>query len=382
MNAGWLLVVLATLQLGLARDTLIRWYLADDQGRVCHRDVFDYTTGCCDKGEQHSCQTCEESDLCCSSYAHCVSCCMGSKHEQDRRLAEVPKGLNKPETGFWTKAFDYCESVCRTTSRSTQHENAYILDRRFCFSKLGRPKQPLPPLPPLPASITAVTGQPGQSCNEVCWSVRKGCAAEHIASLNDCNALRERFPCEAGCSRTGATQAEFPGYVKPGSPKWQWPALCVVLGTAADTALQYNCSASTANVMRACTCKEVPPEELPPLPAPAAANASSAAGTGAGAAGSSAATASEGREGAAGAAGEGGAVVPQQAAAGEAQQGEGQQQQQQPQVQPQPQAGTAGEGGQHLQEPLVATLSEVAQQPQQGAEGVQLGQPQQGSQQA
>ena len=46
-------------------------------------------------------------------------------------------GCYRPETGYWTNAFDYCEGVCRTTSRSTQHENAYILDRRFCFSKLG-----------------------------------------------------------------------------------------------------------------------------------------------------------------------------------------------------------------------------------------------------
>ena len=43
----------------------------------------------------------------------------------------------RPETGHWSTPFQYCQAVCRTTARSTQHENAFILDRKHCFSKVG-----------------------------------------------------------------------------------------------------------------------------------------------------------------------------------------------------------------------------------------------------
>lgn len=49
----------------------------------------------------------------------------------------VNRPYRRPETGLWSTAFEYCQGVCRTTARSTQHENAFILDRRFCFSKQG-----------------------------------------------------------------------------------------------------------------------------------------------------------------------------------------------------------------------------------------------------
>ena len=68
-----------------------------------------------------------------------------------------------------------------------------------CLSAFaGRPLLPLPALPPLPANITTVLGKPGESCGEACRGAGRTGTPQHLASVNDCNALRENFPCEAG----------------------------------------------------------------------------------------------------------------------------------------------------------------------------------------
>ena len=46
----------------------------------------------------------------------------------------TPTTLARPETGRWDTVFEACSAVCRTHSRSTVHENAYLYPRRFCFS--------------------------------------------------------------------------------------------------------------------------------------------------------------------------------------------------------------------------------------------------------
>ena len=51
--------------------------------------------------------------------------------------AHTAVSCRRPETGLWATPFEYCGAVCRTTARSTQHENAFILDRRHCFSQVG-----------------------------------------------------------------------------------------------------------------------------------------------------------------------------------------------------------------------------------------------------
>lgn len=60
-------------------------------------------------------------------------------------LPERPRACRE-ETGIWQTEFEYCRAKCRTTSRSTQHENAFILKRRFCFSELGERPLRLAPL--------------------------------------------------------------------------------------------------------------------------------------------------------------------------------------------------------------------------------------------
>lgn len=62
-------------------------------------------------------------------------------HSTEPWSPHVPPVGCRPETGHWETPFQYCQAVCRTTARSTQHENAFILDRKYCFSKvrgLGR----------------------------------------------------------------------------------------------------------------------------------------------------------------------------------------------------------------------------------------------------
>lgn len=86
-----------------------------------------------------------------------------------------------------------------TTARSTQHENAFIMDRRFCFSELGRPLEKLDKEPPpLADGVMVVLSAPGSSCDEACFSQQKSCVVDQFEALNNCNILRTHFMCEAG----------------------------------------------------------------------------------------------------------------------------------------------------------------------------------------
>ena len=125
---------------------------------------------------------------------------MDPRNEPDARRERYPRGLNKPETGLWPSPFRYCQGVCRTTSRSTEHENGFIDDRRFCFSKLGRPRVPAegPAAPRLAPGVSVVLGGAGLSCAAACREERRGCAVASLAAVNDCNVLREHALCEAG----------------------------------------------------------------------------------------------------------------------------------------------------------------------------------------
>ncbi|KAL4440719.1 hypothetical protein ABPG77_000428 [Micractinium sp. CCAP 211/92] len=322
-----------------------RWFITDDRGMVCERQQLDHQSGCCTTGQQHSCDTCEAEDRCCSQYEHCVSCCLKPENEPEAHMHDIYRGRNKPETGHWETPFQYCQAVCRTTARSTQHENAFILDRKYCFSKLGRPHVPVPPAPPLPHSLKLVAGAAAQPCDAACAAKGMACKAEHFAGLNDCNSLRAKFMCEAGCGAAASDQREFPGYIEGSAPKHQRPAFCAVLppfpGQAGPA---FNCSQAAGSVRRLCPCE--------PLPAAAVA-ASQGAGGAEGAAAQQAAEAGDTAQQAAAVAQQAAAVQEaqaqqQQAAAQQQQPGDaaaqqaalqlGQQQQQQVQQQAQPQA--------------------------------------------
>ncbi|EFN58615.1 hypothetical protein CHLNCDRAFT_17323, partial [Chlorella variabilis] len=225
-----------------------RWYIADDQGMVCSRDSLNYATGCCTGGELHSCTSCEAKDKCCSRYEHCVSCCLRPENKPGEKMQSIFRGRNKPETGHWSTPFEYCQAVCRTTARSTQHENAFILDRRFCFSKVGF----VPPAPALPKEASLVAGAAGQSCDVACAAKQMTCRAEWFLSINDCNSLRAKFMC---CGSCAADQTEYPGYVEGSAPKHQQPAFCAFLPPLAAQLLpSFNCSHANGSVRRLCPC--------------------------------------------------------------------------------------------------------------------------------
>jgi hypothetical protein len=162
--------------------------------------------------------------------------------------------LHRPETGRWPTGFDYCRGICRTTSRSTSHENSFILDRKHCFSQLGRPLEALPPSPPMPAGAIIAAGEAGRSCADVCAAQGRVCIPEGLAAINDCNSLRTFFSCEAGCGFSQPHQAEFPGYVTPKGPKNQWPAMCATLGGPEGGTPELNCTYSVGSVQRLCAC--------------------------------------------------------------------------------------------------------------------------------
>ncbi len=47
-------------------------------------------------------------------------------------------GFCRSETGRWGSPFEYCRGKCRTSSKSTVHENAYLDSHHHCFSQSGK----------------------------------------------------------------------------------------------------------------------------------------------------------------------------------------------------------------------------------------------------
>ncbi|KAK9808166.1 hypothetical protein WJX73_004026 [Symbiochloris irregularis] len=223
-----------------------RWLISDDQGWVCSRDQVLPETGCCNGGDQFSCETCSVENQCCKEYERCVSCCLAPRHNASTLYLTSFRSPDRDNTGRWSSAFEYCRGKCRTTSRSTVHENAYLDPHHHCFSNSGKPTTPTPPVPALPNTITLAVGQRGQSCQDACLEAnpagKLACAPQHFASLNDCNRLRTHFACEAGCDDVEGVAAEHPGYVVTAAPKQQRPAMCIVdlSANVSGTSTAYN----------------------------------------------------------------------------------------------------------------------------------------------
>lgn len=187
---------------------------------------------------------------------------MDPSKEPENRMTEFPRGFGKKETGYWDTPFEYCKATCRTTSRSTQHENAFIGDRRYCYTPGARPRLPVPPAPPVNKDLTALVGKAGDSCDVTCRKRSLECNEAHFAGINDCNTLRSYFMCEAGCGQSNYTHSQFPGYIIESAPKNQWPAMCFSYfdskKAAAGLAMHFNCSASLEHVQRLCPCEPAP----------------------------------------------------------------------------------------------------------------------------
>jgi hypothetical protein len=221
--------------------TTHRWLIADSAGFVCPRTSLNPASGCCDGGgSAFSCATCDVAAQCCTSYEHCVSCCLKPGHpgSDAGTVASAFRARNHPETGHWASAFDFCAGTCRTTRESTAHENAFISPAHFCFSASGVPRYPEPdPEPPaLAKGLVVVAAEAGKTCDAACEAALGGplaCAhgAAAAAALSDCNALRAHFPCEAGCLAADDGSTPAPAYVLPTASKALRPAACLTLAT-------------------------------------------------------------------------------------------------------------------------------------------------------
>lgn len=210
---------------------------------------MDYARGCCKTGDLHSCNTCHEDDSCCSSFEHCVSCCLAPANKANILAREQYRIHGESDTGYWDNAFQFCVGKCRTHKRSTEHENSFIDDRHFCFSDAARPMTGEPS--EVPSNVQVVTSAKGQHCNEACANSGLVCAAGAFANINTCDHLREHFECEAGCA-IGEEQLAAPAYVSFYVTKGQFPSMCFT--AAEDT--KPSCDKAAGALLRLCPCAQ------------------------------------------------------------------------------------------------------------------------------
>jgi len=113
-------------------------YITDSRGFICSVMQVDPKTQCCRDDiepaqskkdglppvERYSCATCNAKNQCCSSYEHCVSCCMDiDKRDQLKKMYQERKE-EKLFQGVKT-VFEVCLLRCRVGSRSVQNENRF-----------------------------------------------------------------------------------------------------------------------------------------------------------------------------------------------------------------------------------------------------------------
>eukprot|EP00038_Savillea_parva_P002002 m.109490 g.109490 ORF g.109490 m.109490 type:complete len:213 (-) comp10689_c0_seq15:3295-3933(-) len=120
--------------------------VADSNGRVC-APVHLTPTGCCpdvldsQNGPQaapYSCTDCS-AHQCCAAYEHCVACCSAPRHSHivTRAVGQRPTArLLLERTQKARTQFEWCTLLCRTHSKSTQHQNKFRdKHERFCFGE-------------------------------------------------------------------------------------------------------------------------------------------------------------------------------------------------------------------------------------------------------
>ena len=130
-----------------------KYLIADDRGYVCPRRSVGIN-GCCattnlatnssssstSKTKLYSCETCDQPSGCCSSFEHCISCCMAPQHREllNRMVSEKKSAVFRIFIANITDYFELCLTKCRTFSGSVQHENTYRnAVAKHCFSDLG-----------------------------------------------------------------------------------------------------------------------------------------------------------------------------------------------------------------------------------------------------
>ncbi|KAK3249887.1 hypothetical protein CYMTET_9854 [Cymbomonas tetramitiformis] len=87
-----------------------------------------------------------------------------------------------------------------------------------------------------------------ENCAQVCSSHGLKCSADGLRAVNSCKILKEKFPCENGCSESfGPDQ---PAYVVPSALRMHQPGVCLV-NQRGD---MFSCDGKHPNTRRICTC--------------------------------------------------------------------------------------------------------------------------------
>ena len=90
--------------------------ITDQYGRVCAWTELKPDTNCCPTFlPRNQCGDCRRAP-CCSSYEHCVSCCMGRTDMQ----------------------FHRCKSACRTSRHSLDRHQKYADDTPYCWAQRAK----------------------------------------------------------------------------------------------------------------------------------------------------------------------------------------------------------------------------------------------------
>eukprot|EP00004_Rigifila_ramosa_P011624 TRINITY_DN2490_c0_g1_i4.p1 TRINITY_DN2490_c0_g1~~TRINITY_DN2490_c0_g1_i4.p1 ORF type:complete len:234 (+),score=35.87 TRINITY_DN2490_c0_g1_i4:37-702(+) len=118
--------------------------VADSTGRTCSPLEAEAGSECCPaEAVQYECATCvlgeeqQQQTHCCSEYAHCVACCLGPE-SRERLVHALLRVSDNPTLAKLDDAFDLCQFLCRTSSASTVHENAYNTDLRHCYTRTDK----------------------------------------------------------------------------------------------------------------------------------------------------------------------------------------------------------------------------------------------------
>lgn len=115
----------------------------------------------------------------------------------------------------------------------------------------GKPTTPSPPVPDIPSNLRVLVSKERQSCRERCGEDSLECLEAHFPALNDCNRLRDRFACEAGCE--AGQGAGLPAYIIPKAAKSERPAMCLTWSSEISKEAM-TCDSLDGNRQRACPC--------------------------------------------------------------------------------------------------------------------------------
>jgi SREBP regulating gene protein len=122
-------------------------FVADDRGYFCQTNSVLFRSahavslhqGCCKRSakgaQRYLCASCDSESACCGVYEHCVSCCMAPEAARFNRAGRLSHGKSERSQELFDvkDTFSICQTVCRSSSSSVTHENAYRHQQHHCY---------------------------------------------------------------------------------------------------------------------------------------------------------------------------------------------------------------------------------------------------------